>query len=108
MLFEVKKKKEPLTKSITKLRDEVATEFNISIDTVRSYVSLLSLSKELQSLIVLNHGNRKKTRIKIFFFISCISCISCSKKNGGSKKILKKRLKAATCGKKRLPAAKSC
>ena len=48
------------TKTITKLRDEVATTFKISNVTVRNYISLLSLPDELRSLIVLNHGDIKK------------------------------------------------
>jgi len=54
------KNKKTSTKTTTDLREEVATEFKISIITVRSYISLLFLPKEIKSLIILNHGDRKK------------------------------------------------
>jgi len=56
---ETKNKKE-LKKPQSKLLDEVSNEFNVSESTVRTYISLLDLPKELRSLIILNHGDQKK------------------------------------------------
>lgn len=54
------KNKKSFLKTITKLRDDVAKAFNINLETVKNYISLLILPEDLRSMIILNHGDRKK------------------------------------------------
>ena len=46
----------------------MANEFNINVETVRNYISLLSLPKELRNSIILNHGYNKKGFSKSYGF----------------------------------------
>lgn len=54
------KNKLTIDKTKVDLWTEVGAEFGFKKDTVRKYISLLSLPKGLKSLIVLNHGDTKK------------------------------------------------